>query len=163
VIWGAWVPFLKELAERSQTAHSMNLDIDVLLRAKARERRAIDRIQKLLSERLVFGSSARRCLGSVPFPRLLLTVGPQRIVPALVLMPVLCVDRVPSSAEPASQFCYSPWHRHHPRDKPLDNLRLVLPGSAFECVRPLKRIRSRDLHLLSVIRLRSQNQNSPVS
>jgi hypothetical protein len=55
---------LKELAEHSQTAHSMNLDIDVLLRAKAREREAIDRIQKLLSEPLAFGPSARRCLGS---------------------------------------------------------------------------------------------------
>lgn len=57
VVCGGWVPFLKELAEHSETAHSMSLDIDVLLRAKAREREAIDRIQKLLSEPLAFEPS----------------------------------------------------------------------------------------------------------
>jgi hypothetical protein len=42
VICGGWVPFLKELAQHSQTTHSMSLDIDVLLRAKAvRERPSI--------------------------------------------------------------------------------------------------------------------------
>jgi len=54
VVCGGWVPFLKELARHSQTAHSMSLDIDVLLRAKAREREAIDRIKNLLSEPLAF-------------------------------------------------------------------------------------------------------------
>jgi hypothetical protein len=57
VVCGGWVPFLKELAEHSQTTHSMSLDIDVLLRAKAREREAIDRIKKLLSEPLAFKPS----------------------------------------------------------------------------------------------------------
>jgi hypothetical protein len=57
VICGGWVPFLKELAKHSQTAHSMSLDIDVLLRAKAREREAIDRIKNLLSEPLAFEPS----------------------------------------------------------------------------------------------------------
>lgn len=47
VICGGWVPFLKELAKHSQTTHSMSLDIDVLLRAKAREQEAIDRIKNL--------------------------------------------------------------------------------------------------------------------
>jgi len=54
VICGGWVPFLKELAKHSQTTHSMSLDIDVLLRAKAREREAIDRIKNLLFESLAF-------------------------------------------------------------------------------------------------------------
>jgi hypothetical protein len=44
VICGGWVPFLKELARDSQTSHSMSFDIDVLLRAKARERESVDRI-----------------------------------------------------------------------------------------------------------------------
>ena len=57
VICGGWVPFLKELAKHSQTSHSMSLDIDVLLRAKAREREAIDRIKNLLSEPLAFEPS----------------------------------------------------------------------------------------------------------
>jgi len=57
VICGGWVPFLKELAQHSQTTHSMSLDIDVLLRAKAREREAIDRIKSLLSEPLAFEPS----------------------------------------------------------------------------------------------------------
>jgi len=57
VICGGWVPFLKELAKHSQTTHSMSLDIDVLLRAKAREREAIDRIKNLLSEPLAFEPS----------------------------------------------------------------------------------------------------------
>lgn len=38
VICGGWVPFLKELAEHSQTAHSMNLDIDSLACEGARAR-----------------------------------------------------------------------------------------------------------------------------
>lgn len=41
IICGGWVPFLKELARHSQTDHSMSLDIDLLLRAKARERETI--------------------------------------------------------------------------------------------------------------------------
>jgi hypothetical protein len=57
VICGGWVPFLKELARHSQTVHGMSLDIDVLLRAKAREREAIDRIKSLLSEPLGFEPS----------------------------------------------------------------------------------------------------------
>jgi hypothetical protein len=54
VICGGWVPFLKELAHDSQTSHSMSFDIDVLLRAKAREREAVDRIQALLSKSLAY-------------------------------------------------------------------------------------------------------------
>jgi hypothetical protein len=57
VICGGWVPFLKELAHHSQTAHNMSMDIDVLLRAKARERESIDRIKNLLSEPLAFEPS----------------------------------------------------------------------------------------------------------
>jgi hypothetical protein len=57
VICGGWVPFLKELARHSQTAHGMSLDIDVLLRAKAREREAIDRIRSVLSDPLGFEPS----------------------------------------------------------------------------------------------------------
>ncbi len=57
VICGGWVPFLKELAKHSQTAHNMSLDIDVLLRAKARERESIDRIKNLLSEPMAFEPS----------------------------------------------------------------------------------------------------------
>jgi hypothetical protein len=57
VICGGWVPFLKELAHHSQAAHNMSLDIDVLLRAKARERESIDRIKNLLSEPLAFEPS----------------------------------------------------------------------------------------------------------
>ncbi|MGA3093726.1 MAG: nucleotidyl transferase AbiEii/AbiGii toxin family protein [Terriglobales bacterium] len=51
------MPFLKELAHHSQTAHSMSLDIDVLLRAQARERESVDRIKNLLSEPLAFKPS----------------------------------------------------------------------------------------------------------
>jgi hypothetical protein len=54
IICGGWVPFLKELARRSQTNHDMSLDIDLLLRAEAREGKAIDRIKTLLSEPLDF-------------------------------------------------------------------------------------------------------------
>lgn len=57
VICGGWVPFLKELARHSQTNHSMSLDIDLLLRAGARERATIDRIKSLLSEPLDFERS----------------------------------------------------------------------------------------------------------
>jgi hypothetical protein len=57
VICGGWVPFLKELARHSQTAHGMSLDIDLLLRAKAREREAIDRVKSLLAEPLGFEPS----------------------------------------------------------------------------------------------------------
>src|SRR5262249_47458317 len=49
VLCGGWVPFLKELAHDSQTSHSMSFDIDVILRAKAREREVVDRIKALLS------------------------------------------------------------------------------------------------------------------
>ncbi len=57
VICGGWVPFLKELAKHSQTAYRMSLDIDVLLRAKAGERKSIVRVKKLLSESLAFEPS----------------------------------------------------------------------------------------------------------
>lgn len=57
VICGGWVPFLEELARHSETAHGMSLDIDVLLRARAREREAVDRIKNLLSESLGFEPS----------------------------------------------------------------------------------------------------------
>ena len=36
LICGGWVPFLKELARHCHTAHTMSLDIDLLLRAAAR-------------------------------------------------------------------------------------------------------------------------------
>src|ERR1700722_19359216 len=54
VICGGWVPFLKQLARDSQTSHSMSFDIDVLLRAKARERESVDRIEALLSKSLAY-------------------------------------------------------------------------------------------------------------
>jgi len=54
MICGGWVPFLKELARDSQTSHSMSFDIDVLLRAKAREREAVDRIKALLAKSLAY-------------------------------------------------------------------------------------------------------------
>jgi|SRR5579872_4315882 len=54
IICGGWVPFLKELAHDGQTSHSMSFDIDVLLRAKAREREAVDRIKILLSKSLAY-------------------------------------------------------------------------------------------------------------
>ena len=54
IVFGGWVPFLKELARDSQTSHSMSFDIDVLLRAQAREREAVDRIKALLAKSLVY-------------------------------------------------------------------------------------------------------------
>ena len=54
VVCGGWVPFLKELARDSHTSHSMSFDIDVLLRAKARERESVDRISHLLSKPLAY-------------------------------------------------------------------------------------------------------------
>ena len=54
IVCGGWVPFLKELARDSQTSHSMSFDIDVLLRAKAREREAVDRIKALLAKSLAY-------------------------------------------------------------------------------------------------------------
>jgi hypothetical protein len=42
----------KELARDAQTSNSMSFDIDVLLRAKAREREFVDRIRALLSKSL---------------------------------------------------------------------------------------------------------------
>ena len=54
VVCGGWVPFLKELARNGQTMHSMSFDIDVLLRAKARERESVDRIKRLLSKSLAY-------------------------------------------------------------------------------------------------------------
>src|SRR5262249_52127655 len=54
VVCGGWVPFLKELARDSQTSHSMSFDIDVILRAKAREREAVDRVRALLSKSLCY-------------------------------------------------------------------------------------------------------------
>jgi hypothetical protein len=52
VIGGGWVPFLKELARDCRSAHNMSLDIDVLLRAKARDREPIDRVKYLITESL---------------------------------------------------------------------------------------------------------------
>jgi len=63
VVCGGWVPFLKELARDSQTSHSMSFDIDVLLRAKARERESVDRIKALLSEPLARDAAAGACDG----------------------------------------------------------------------------------------------------
>jgi hypothetical protein len=54
VICGGWVPFLKELARQHHTAHSMSLDIDLVLRAAARERESIDQVSLLLAETLAF-------------------------------------------------------------------------------------------------------------
>jgi len=54
IVCGGWVPFLKELARDSQSSHSMSFDIDVLLRAKARERESVDRIKMLLSKSLAY-------------------------------------------------------------------------------------------------------------
>jgi hypothetical protein len=48
------VPFLKELARDSHPTHSMSFDIDVLLRAKAREPEFVDRIKALLSKSLAY-------------------------------------------------------------------------------------------------------------
>jgi hypothetical protein len=52
IVCGGWVPFLKELARQNQTAHAMSLDIDILLRAAAREREKIDTLRYLLRETL---------------------------------------------------------------------------------------------------------------
>jgi hypothetical protein len=57
VICGGWVPFLKQLARESETAHSMSLDIDLLFRQAARERAAIDRIRTLLVAGMEFERS----------------------------------------------------------------------------------------------------------
>lgn len=48
VLCGGWVPFLKQLARESETAHSMSLDIDLLLRKTAQESEVIDRVKALL-------------------------------------------------------------------------------------------------------------------
>lgn len=57
LICGGWVPFLKELARHCHTAHTMSLDIDLLLRAAARERENIDRLKMLLLNSLEFERS----------------------------------------------------------------------------------------------------------
>jgi hypothetical protein len=57
IVCGGWVPFLKELARQSRTAHSMSLDIDVLLRAAAREREKIDTLRYLLNNTLGYERS----------------------------------------------------------------------------------------------------------
>jgi hypothetical protein len=54
VVCGGWVPFLKELARDCQTSHSMSFDIDVILRAQAREREAVDRVEALLSKSFAY-------------------------------------------------------------------------------------------------------------
>jgi hypothetical protein len=54
MVCGGWVPILKELARAPATSHSMSFDIDVLLRAKGREREAVDRIKALLSKSLAY-------------------------------------------------------------------------------------------------------------
>ena len=48
VLCGGWIPFLKQLTRESETAHSMSLDIDLLLRKAAQEREVIDRVKALL-------------------------------------------------------------------------------------------------------------------
>ena len=58
VICGGWVPFLKQLASESETAHSMSLDIDLLLRKAAREREVIDRVRALLIGGMEFERSS---------------------------------------------------------------------------------------------------------
>jgi len=57
LICGGWVPLLKELARHCHTAHTMSLDIDLLLRAAARERENIDRLKMLLLNSLEFERS----------------------------------------------------------------------------------------------------------
>lgn len=57
VVCGGWVPFLKELARQSRTEHKMSLDIDVLLRAAAREREKIDTLRYLLRDTLGYSPS----------------------------------------------------------------------------------------------------------
>jgi len=57
IVCGGWVPFLKELARQNQTAHMMSLDIDVLLRAAAREREKIDTLMYLLRDTLGYERS----------------------------------------------------------------------------------------------------------
>ena len=48
VICGGWVPFLKELARNCRSDHTMSLDIDVLLRARAENANPIDRLKYLV-------------------------------------------------------------------------------------------------------------------
>jgi len=57
VVCGGWVPFLKELDRDCRSAHMMSFDIDLLLRAKARERESIDRVKYLISTSLDFERS----------------------------------------------------------------------------------------------------------
>lgn len=56
-ICGGWVPFLKQLARESETAHSMSLDIDLLFREAARDRDVVDRIKTLLVDGMEFEPS----------------------------------------------------------------------------------------------------------
>lgn len=57
VLCGGWVPFLKQLARESETAHSMSLDIDLLLRKAAQEPEVIDRVKALLIGKMEFERS----------------------------------------------------------------------------------------------------------
>ncbi len=54
VVCGGWVPFLKQLARDQETAHSMSLDIDLMLRESARQAATIDRIKALLTGSMEF-------------------------------------------------------------------------------------------------------------
>ena len=57
VICGGWVPFLKQLARESETAHSISMDIDLLFRQTSRERHVVDRIRTLLVGEMDFEPS----------------------------------------------------------------------------------------------------------
>ena len=57
VICGGWVPFLKQLARENRTEHLGSLDIDPLFRQAAREPDVIDRIRRLVVDRMKFEQS----------------------------------------------------------------------------------------------------------
>lgn len=54
IVCGGWVPFLKQLARDHETAHSMSLDIDLMLRETARQAAAVDRLKVLLTGNMEF-------------------------------------------------------------------------------------------------------------
>jgi len=54
IICGGWVPFLKDLASRSTSEHSMSLDIDLVLPEHSRRPPAVDKVRELLLEDLSF-------------------------------------------------------------------------------------------------------------
>jgi hypothetical protein len=53
--------------------------------------------------------------------------------------------------------------RHHLRNNRANCARFVLSGSSFERIRPLECIRSCNLHLPPVVRLRPNDRNTPVA